>query len=67
MKTAIFNFMVLQIIIWSIVFSNSNESPEGEVNHASISNIANTTEAVTSKGHSENAQDCLQENPNAIR
>ncbi len=44
MKSAIFNFLVLQVIIWSIVFSNSSE--ESDVQHASVSKLANTTEVV---------------------
>ena len=37
MKTAIFNFLVLQVVIWAIVFSNNISGQTNEVNHASIS------------------------------
>lgn len=37
MKTAIFNFLVLQVVIWAIVFSNNISGQNGDVNYASIS------------------------------
>lgn len=37
MKTAIFNFLVLQAVIWAIVFSNNISGNTNEVNYASIS------------------------------
>lgn len=37
MKVSIFNFFVLQAIIWSIVFSNKIGNQSNEVNYASIS------------------------------
>ena len=37
MKTAIFNFLVLQIVVWAIVFSSNISGETSEVNYASIS------------------------------
>jgi len=37
MKTTIFNFLVLQVVIWTIVFSNKISGQNGDVNYASIS------------------------------
>ena len=37
MKIALFNFLVLQVIVWSIVFSTGSEVERGGVNYASIS------------------------------
>lgn len=37
MKTTIFNFIVLQAVIWSIVFSSKIGNQPNEVNYASIS------------------------------
>lgn len=37
MKTSIFNFLVLQVVIWAIVFSNIFSGQTNEVNYASIS------------------------------
>ncbi len=37
MKSTIFNFLVLQVVIWSIVFSGKIGGQENEVNYASIS------------------------------
>jgi len=36
MKTAIFNFLVLQVIVWAFVFSTNNKNQAQEVNYASI-------------------------------
>ena len=37
MKTAIFNFLVLQVTVWAVVFSSSLNEQNSDVNHASIS------------------------------
>lgn len=37
MKTAIFNFLVLQVVIWAIVFSSNINGQNDKVNYASIS------------------------------
>ena len=37
MKTTIFNFLVLQIVVWAVVFSSSINVEKSDVNHASIS------------------------------
>ena len=37
MKTAIFNFLVLQVVIWAIVFSNNISGQTNEIKYASIS------------------------------
>ena len=37
MKTTIFNFLVLQVVVWSVVFSSSINVQKNEVNYASIS------------------------------
>jgi len=37
MKTAIFNFLVLQVVIWAFVFSGNMGSQSSEVNYALIS------------------------------
>lgn len=37
MKIALFNFLVLQVIVWSIVFSPGLEGDDPSVNYASIS------------------------------
>jgi hypothetical protein len=36
MKRAIFNFFVLQVVVWTVVFYNGSENTEN-INHASIS------------------------------
>ncbi|MCK5701291.1 MAG: hypothetical protein KAI29_09065 [Cyclobacteriaceae bacterium] len=37
MKTAIFNFLVLQVVVWTLVFSSSINEKTSEVNYATIS------------------------------
>ena len=37
MKTTIFNFLVLQVVIWAIVFSSNFNGQNNEINYASIS------------------------------
>ena len=37
MKTTIFNFLVLQVVVWAVVFSSSLNEQDSDVNHASIS------------------------------
>ena len=37
MKTTIFNFLVLQVTVWAVVFSSSLNEQNSDVNHASIS------------------------------
>ena len=36
MKTAFFNFLVLQVIVWAFVFSSGQTDGSGTVNHASL-------------------------------
>jgi len=37
MKTAIFNFIVLQVVVWAIVFSSDKNGATDEVSYAAIS------------------------------
>ncbi len=37
MKTAIFNFLVLQAVVWAFIFSADNGQSADEINYASIS------------------------------
>ena len=37
MKSSIFNFLVLQIVVWAIVFASNNDDKGREVNYAIIS------------------------------
>ena len=37
MKTTIFNFLVLQVTVWAVVFTSSLNEQNSDVNHASIS------------------------------
>ena len=36
MKTAIFNFLVLQVVVWALVFSTDQNDNNQEVKHASL-------------------------------
>jgi len=51
MKTAIFNFLVLQVIVWAFVFSSGQTDGSDAVNHASLTHtwevvkIANNEDA----------------------
>jgi hypothetical protein len=51
MKRAIFNFFVLQVIIWAVVFYDGSQNSEN-INHASISD---TWEVVSFGDHSDNS------------
>ena len=54
MKTAIFNFLALQVIVWAIVFSGGMGSANKEVNYAVISDSWQVAKVV--EENSENLQ-----------
>jgi len=49
MKGAIFNFLVLQVVVWAFVFSTNEKNSSDEINYASISDTWSVNEIANEK------------------
>lgn len=53
MKTSIFNFLVLQVVVWTIVFSNNTNSRQNDIQHSSFSDTWEAINIEKYNGHFE--------------